>query len=385
MLLIKFLRYILGYVRISVKGEFPEKILNIFSLKKVSVWDIEKGKNEIKLNLSVKNFFNIRNFRGKTRLKIKIIKKTGIVFILKKYFKRIGIPIGIAAFFITLYVFSLFIWRVDIVGNNNVETIKIMKKCSELGVRNGALISQIDSQLLREKLILNCEGVSWCSFNIEGSKITVNISEISKNNEENTPTNIISDYDGVITEIFVESGMGMVEKGWAVQKGDILVSGISGNNKFVKSRAKITCSIIDTIIVEGELSGERLVNSGEIKHKKVLEIFGIKIPLYLGETLEPYNENLEIKNLRFLGEKIPVLIYEKRFEILEKQKFEYSREKLLEKLNSQMQEKINDLGENVEILNRNIVENDNKLTLKYDIRYNKKIGNEEKVIFNIPN
>lgn len=385
MLLIKFLRYILGYVRISVKGEFPEKILNIFSLKKVSVWDIEKGKNEIKLNLSVKNFFNIRNFRGKTRLKIKIIKKTGIVFILKKYFKRIGIPIGIAAFFITLYVFSLFIWRVDIVGNDNVETVKIMKKCSELGVRNGALISQIDSQLLREKLILNCEGVSWCSFNIEGSKITVNISEISKNNKENTPTNIISDYDGVITEIFVESGMGMVEKGWAVQKGDILVSGISGNNKFVKSRAKITCSIIDTIIVEGELSGERLVNSGEIKHKKVLEIFGIKIPLYLGETLEPYNENLEIKNLRFLGEKIPVLIYEKRFEILEKQTFEYSREKLLEKLNSQMQEKINDLGENVEILNRNIVENDNKLTLKYDIRYNKKIGNEEKVIFNIPN
>lgn len=385
MLLIKFLRYILGYVRISVKGEFPEKILNIFSLKKVSVWDIEKGKNEIKLNLSVKKFFNIRNFRGKTRLKIKIIKKTGIVFILKKYFKRIGIPIGIAAFFITLYVFSLFIWRVDIVGNDNVETVKIMKKCSELGVRNGALISQIDSQLLREKLILNCEGISWCSFNIEGSKITVNISEISKNNEENTPTNIISDYDGVITEIFVESGMGMVEKGWAVQKGDILVSGISGNNKFVKSRAKITCSIIDTIMVEGELSGERLVNSGEIKHKKVLEIFGIKIPLYLGETLEPYNENLEIKNLRFLGEKIPVLIYEKRFEILEKQTFEYSREKLLEKLNSQMQEKINDLGENVEILNRNIVENDNKLTLKYDIRYNKKIGNEEKVIFNIPN
>lgn len=385
MFLIRLLRYLFGYVRITVKGEFPEKILNIFLSKKVSVWDIEKGKNEIILNISIKDFLKIRELRGKTRLKIKIAQKKGVIFIIKRYFKRIGIPVGVAVFFLTLYFLSLFIWNVEVVGNKNIETAKIFKKCSDLGVKNGTLISQIDSQLLREKLILACEGISWCSFNIEGSKITVNISEISKNNDENAPTNIISDYDGVITEILVESGTGMVNKGQAVQKGDLLVSGVSSTNKFVRSRAVVRCSVIETVTVEGEFSGERLVPTGVIHNKKVFEAFGIKIPLYLGEISKPYNESLEIKNLKFFGQKMPILTYKKKFEMLENQNFEYSREELMEKLSIQMQKKLNDIGENVEVLNRNIVEKDMRLYLKYDIRYNKNIGIEEKIIFDIPN
>lgn len=386
MLLIKFLRYILGYVKISINGEFPEKLLNIFLIKKVTVWEIKKYKNCIVLKLSINNFKKMRELRAKTQLRIKILEKHGIIFIIKKYVKRIGIPIGVSIFLLTIYMFSLFIWNIEVVGNNNVETKKILKTCEELGVKNGSLISSIDSLLLREKLILSCDGIAWCSFNIEGSRLTVNISEISKNNDENTPSNIVSQYDGIITEILVESGTPCVERGQVVQKGDILISGIvqEGNyNKFLRPRGVVKAEIIETVSVEGEFSGSKLQESGKVKRKNVIEIFSLKIPLYLGKIKQPYHDKLIIKNFRLFGEKIPILKYQKSFYILENINFNYSREELLEILNIELQNQLKEKSEKIEVLNRSISEEPNKLTISYDVKYNQEIGFEEKINFNI--
>ena len=147
MFLIEFLRYILGYVTMSIKGEFPEKLLNIFLIKKVTVWDIKKSKNCIVLKISIRNFKKMRELRGKTQLRVRILQKHGIIFIIKRYVKRIGIPFGIAVFLLTIYIFSLFIWNVEVMGNSAVPTGKIIKKCEELGVKNGTLSSKINSQL----------------------------------------------------------------------------------------------------------------------------------------------------------------------------------------------------------------------------------------------
>ena len=39
-MLITLLRYILGYVRFSVSGDFPERLFNQLAANGVSVWDI---------------------------------------------------------------------------------------------------------------------------------------------------------------------------------------------------------------------------------------------------------------------------------------------------------------------------------------------------------
>ena len=386
MFLIKLLRNVLGYVTISIKGEFPEKLLNIFLLKKVTVWDIKKSKNCIELKISIRNFKRMRELRGKTQLRVKILQKHGIMFIFKRYVKRIGIPVGISVFLLTIYILSLFIWNIEVVGNSAVSTVTIINKCKELGIKNGTLSSTVNSQLLRERLILSCDGISWCSFNIEGSKLTVNISEVSKNNNQNAPTNIVADFDGIITEILVESGVALIEKGHAVQKGDILISGITdGENisRFLKARGLIKAEIIETISVEGEFAGERFKESGKIKRKNAVEIFGLKIPLFLGAASQPHNDYLEIKNLRLFGEKIPIILYKKTFSFLEKEQFSYSREELLNRLNLQMKERLKSISENPEIINRNISEKDNLLRISYDVRYSKNIGKEEKIYFNV--
>ncbi len=384
---ISFLRYILGYVQISVGGEFPEKLLNNLANNKISFWDTQKTNKIIYLKLSVKDFKRIKKVKGKNKFYIRIIKKCGAVFIFRKYIKRIGIPVGISVFLLLLYIFSLFIWNVSVVGNETVSKDEIIKNANEIGVKNGALISRVDSQLLREKMLLKNDKLAWCSFNIEGTKITINVSEIVEK-EESYPTNIVADYDCIVSDILVESGVANVKKGDAVSKGDILVSGISSlneNYKFVKAKAKIEGIITEKVIVSGEFSGEKLVPSGKIKKQNTLEFFSLKIPLYFGKIKGEYLEEINIRNLYLFGEKMPISVHNRTLTLLENRGFNRNREELLFGLENEIKNKIQENTSDYEIISKNIEAKDNNLTLIYSIKFTKNIGKEEKIIFNISN
>ncbi len=384
---IDFLRYILGYVTISVSGEFPEKLMNILSINKMPFWDIKREDKTLFFSILVTDFKKIKNLKEKNKFRIKIVRKAGIKFIIKRYFKRIGIPIGISIFLLILSVLSLFIWNIEIEGNVYVDAEEIMKNAKEIGVKNGARISKINSQLFREKMLLKNEKLAWCSFNIEGSKITINVSEIS-NNEKNFPTNLVSDYDGIITDIMVESGYANFKKGDVVKKGDILVSGtnkVDFNNKFVKSKAEIKALVSEIIEVNGRFSGEKTERSGELKKQYILEFFTFKIPLSLGRIKGNFEKEENLKTFFLFGKKMPVSMISETYYFLECSKFEIERDALLQSLEEDMREEINRLTNKYEVISRNIQEKDDELTLIYEIKFLKNIGIEEKILFNVLN
>ncbi len=388
MLIINLYRYLTGYVEILVSGEFCEKILNLFAANRINVWDIESDKNSIRLKISIRDFKNLRTIKGKTHFKIKILKKFGLVFLTRRYIWRLGIPVGVFLFFITLNILAMFVWNIIVVGNESVPTNAILTACENIGIKNGVMTKNIDSQLLREKLLLECKGLSWCSFNVEGSRVTVNVSEIKNSTDKDVPCNIVSDYNCIISEILVESGVPAVQKGQAVKKGDLLVSGvsdISGVNKFIHAKANIKADITESVEVSSVFSQEKRRLTGKVVNKSVLEFFGIKIPLYLGSTAGEFDEQVSVENIYLFGEKMPIKIYNKSFHICETYEYLYTRSELLEELTKQMDEKIRKISGECEILERNISENEQGITLKYEIRYNKYIGSEENLIFDVSN
>ena len=290
MLIINLYKFIVGYVEICILGDFCEKIINLFSVNNINFWNIKKYKNKIELCILIKDFKKIRKIKGKTKVKIKIINKFGLPFIIKKYIKRIGLVVGIILFFIIINTLSLFCWNVSVSGNKKVSENEILSACQEIGIKNGIKLKGLNMQQIREKLLLNCSDLSWSSLNIEGSKITVNVTEINKDNKKNMPANIIADYSGSVKEIYVETGCAEVKKGDSFIKGDILVSGIENygsNNKFVEAKAHILAEISDVIEVKGDFSRENKYLNGNKLNKYVLEIFNVKIPLYLEKYISP--------------------------------------------------------------------------------------------------
>ena len=54
------LKYILGYVRISVEGYYIERFINICTNNKIMIWNIKKDKNaKIYLNIGTNDFREI--------------------------------------------------------------------------------------------------------------------------------------------------------------------------------------------------------------------------------------------------------------------------------------------------------------------------------------
>jgi hypothetical protein len=66
----------------------------------------------------------------------------------------------------------------------------------------------------------------------------------------------------------------------------VLISGIiesENDTKFVKSRGKIIADTVNAVILTQDYNFKESRLTGKQKTKKVLEIFTLKIPLYLGQ------------------------------------------------------------------------------------------------------
>ena len=385
MFIINLYRFLIGYVEILVFGEFAEKLLNQLSSANIVIWDIKNDKGRLSLKISIKNFLNLRKLRGKNKIRIKIVRKFGLIFIIKRYIKRAGIPLGIILFFTTLFILSQFIWNISVVGNDRISSSNVLSLCEKLGVREGMLSSNLNTQILREKLLLEAKELSWCSFNVEGSKLTLNVTEVNDSRNSDA-SNIVSDYDCVINEILVELGVAEVQKGDAVKKGDILVSGISevsGVNRFVHARAVVNAEITETVKLSADFSREKRSHTGKTLKKSVLQIFGIKIPLFLGGIVNEHESSLYSKNLYFIGEKLPISLHTRNFEFLKTEVITMSRSELLNELTAKIEKQISEKSDNVQVLSRHITENKKGISVEYDIKYNKNIGINKNLIFDI--
>ena len=385
MFIINLYRFLFGYVDILVKGDFPERILNLSSTNGVRVWDISQNSEEIKLSMYAKDFLNIGKIRGKTRLKFKILRKHGLPFVLKKYKFRVGFLIGIIVFLSVLKLLSCFVWDLQVVGNNTVSNEEIVSICKDLGIREGVLISSIDTSKQKQKLLLASNKLSWAAINIEGCVVTVNVSEIKNQSTEEEPVNIVADFDGVIKSIKVLNGERAVEVGDAVRKGDLLVSGaidLGTISAFVPAKAEIIAELEEEIEFNENFLIEEKIPNGKQKTKRVIETFGIKIPLYFGETKKQYTFTNDISQLSLFSQKMPIKVYSKRMQFFDTHSVEYKRNEIvvmLEKRFSEylMENKITDY----EVLSHEILQNTDNITLKYQIKHSKNIGIKEKILF----
>jgi similar to stage IV sporulation protein len=208
---------------------------------------------------------------------------------------------------------SNFVWNIEILGTDRLDNQKILQALEKFGVKEGIEISSIDQQTLPSLLALEIDGIAWCSVNVEGVKVTVNISESAVTERfDNTPGNLVAKCDGIITKIEVLNGTTAVTLGQTVKKGDLLVSGFTeykdGSSTFGPSLGKIIAKTERNLQVFSPFNIERIVETGEPLQKSVISFFGLNIPLYLGQFKGQYHVSTETKKLQHNGMYIPVFL-----------------------------------------------------------------------------
>lgn len=379
-----------GFLRIEIRGDIAETLLNICAKNGITLWSIKRRGGVIRCYIAVGDFRRLPRLIIKSGLKVHILERYGLPFFTERYKKRYGIPVGAAVFFAFLTFMSGFVWSVDVSGNGTVPAEDIISECMEIGIVEGMRKGDISPASAKLQLLLKDNRLSWCAFNIEGCYLTVDVTEAKKKEEDNSvPTNLKAAADGIIKKIDVTSGNCIVKTGETVAKGDILVSGIeerAEETRFLHSAGSIIAATEREITVTADYKQKIKVKTGKKKTKRVLSFFTLKIPLYLGKENEPYTAETNVKALRLFDKRLPIAVFEKKFEFTEEIEKSYDRKALEKELEKLFSEQVKlEISGDFEVKNREIDEIEGGLRLKTAVSAEENIAVQDILLFNTGN
>lgn len=380
-------RYLKGYLYIEISGENAEQLLNIASKNRISLWNLRFSRGKIIGCISFSDFYKLRSYKRKLKIHIRIINKCGLPLKTVRFKKRMGLLVGAVIFLAILKFLSGFIWCVDVEGNNTVKSEEIHNVCAKIGVRVGAKIKDTDSSELSQRLLLNMPTLAWSSINVEGCRATVNVTEIKNVNEDiSIPTNLKADADGEIIKISVTSGSVCVKVGDMVKKGDLLVSGVNQKNEngvFIHSSGTVTARTRKSYVTKGNFYQKLVTKNGEKSKKYVIELFSLKIPMYLGEVKKPYISSNKTRRLNLFGKSTPVSIIEKEFEYCNTKDIKYTEEKLIEILKKDNRKTIKkECGDYYVIIEENVITEGEGIKVETIVETVENIAVQETIIIN---
>lgn len=318
--------YITGFVTVSVTGKQPELFFQQCIERGIFVWNIKKpAENICKGNIRLHDIQMIKKLRRGTSYKIKFTQKKGLPFLVKRILKYKEILYALILSICLIVFLSNILWKVSITGVSEEMEEKINEQLITYGIRPGSLLFSFDSPaIIQQQLLNDLPELLWVGIDQKGTTFLIEGVEkvIVEKEEIKGPQNLVATKKGVIKSMFVTEGMPNVSVNDYVEQGDILVTGIIGQDETneEKSKDKQKKLVAADGIVRAQtwyeisvtipltLSREQLTGNQENKYlvrlgRLQLPIWGFKKPNF-HQVHEENHEN----RLKFMKWDLPISI-----------------------------------------------------------------------------
>ncbi len=218
-----------GSYIIKAEGRFPERILNIASSSKIYVHNIRRtGEDSLTFCVSKRGGDKLLE-SAPENLTLTLVESFGLPIVLQRYKKRVLLLVLPAIFLVAAFIFSLFIWRVEIEGGDKKLQAQVREVISENGIYIGAPKYKVDQYAIKRNAILALDEVSWLWVDIKGSSALVKVKERTPKpvmNEIHEPADVIATHSGVVEKMQVYCGHPLVSEGAWVEKGQVIITGV---------------------------------------------------------------------------------------------------------------------------------------------------------------
>ncbi len=308
MFLLRLLNYLFGYHILACHADDTEKLLNLFMRYRIISWDLEKGAERTCFCILSKDKKGLSSLCERDGIELFFIEKRGLFHVLKRYKRRFGILAGVAFIAIFVWFSGLFVWRMEVVGNERESYSSVVSLLDSAGLGIGSYIPKLELDSIRERALMSSDELSWMALNLRGTTVEVVVREIEAGEStDNTPANLVAAHDGVIEQLEVHKGYSTVNVGDAVRKGEMLASGILSDEKtgtrYVHANGKVFARTNRVIHIEIPLEYEAKSYTGEKKTKKSLNFFNKSINLFsnCGNLCENYDKIEREVPLSFFG------------------------------------------------------------------------------------
>ncbi len=239
--MIRFLKYMKGYLRVRVWGFSPERFMNLCSNKGILLWDIVREGDVYYMNITLKGFWEIRPIAKKTGTRVAILERYGLPFFLPRLLKRKMFVLGLVLAVVFWTVSSFFIWDINLNGNYQITDDVLQDFLKENQVRIGMRRDDLDIQELEKQIRRQFPQITWASVRLDGTKLLIDIKEndapiatrehaVDEKHsmggaQDATGTDLVAEYNGRVVSIIVRSGVPKVAIGDTVEKGTVMVEG----------------------------------------------------------------------------------------------------------------------------------------------------------------
>jgi similar to stage IV sporulation protein len=380
----------MGVCKFRITGGFPERFLNLCSRNSLPIWDIRREEDIFYAKVIAKNYKRLPVIAKKTGVSIRIVKKTGMPFIAMPYKKRAGFLLGFCLFICMMWFMSQFVWFVTYKDMPEDIKASIVSEADLMGIKPGVLKRSIDAREAMSELQLKIPNISWIAVNTMGCAVEIDARQYDayyNEVKEGEACNIVAAKTGIIEAVEPLMGNAEVKKGDVVVKGDLLINGVTENDKggvdMVHSKGRVYARTSYQFIEEIPFYFEQPHFTGRVVYIKRVVLFGFDVPLYFGKKPEGTFEKdvaehaLTIGNTSFPFIYTDEKWYEKKnmFSIISAEKAEnIGRERI--------EQKIAELG-NAEITERidNCEVKDDRVIVTVEISAVEDIARKEPILF----
>ncbi|WP_426447800.1 sporulation protein YqfD [Paenibacillus sp. S-38] len=299
-----------GFVVVEVRGRQLEGLLNRMTERRMSMWDIRiTAEHQASLCLPLPDFFRLRPLLKETGCRVRVRQRHGLPFLLDKLERRKFFAIGLLGFIIGVYLLSSMVWKVSVEGNEKIQTDQILAAAKAQGIYAMQWKYKLKEPVeLSRNLQGQLPGASWIGVEIQGTHVIIKVVEatIPESKPLMNPRHLVASKNAMVTQIFAEKGRPAVKVNTYVRKGDILISGILGdeaNRQTVVASGKVKGLVWYKPTVEVPLTQRYKVYTGETKTRSYLvlgsrgvQVYGYgKLPFEAYETI-PDRQTLSWRN-----------------------------------------------------------------------------------------
>lgn len=325
--------YLCGSVRIEVTCHSAERFLNICTGMDIKFRNTKKINSDIvEMTVRPEEYRRIAANAGRHGYEVRLLSEKGAVFIARKLKKRYVLIGGMIICAALIWVSSLFVWEIDVSGNEKITEAEILAELANLGVGVGTCRFNISQEYISNEMLQRIKELSFIAVNVSGSHAEVIVREERKTPEivdEITAKLVYAEKSGIITKMTVLEGTPIAKVGVTVNAGEILVSGIaesvSSGKRIVSASAEIFARTwYEKTAKMPELSCEKIY-TGKEHNRLAFILCGKRINLYFngGNTDVSCDKIITSESIRIKDMLLPVKVIK---ENLREYELSYSNE-----------------------------------------------------------
>lgn len=250
-----------GTVRLSAQGERCERVLNYCAENGIEFWDASPREDfAISFTVRARDYPALSELDGKNGIEIKLIASRGGRELTRAAKRRAVLLILLVCVVSLLSVSSLFLWKIEIEGNERVTDAELLRALSDCGVSYGAFWPALSSDEVRSRIVSELEDIAWLSLNVRSSRAVVTVHERIYKPEiadERTPCDVVASRGGIIRSLSVLEGSTLCAVGQTVAEGDVLAGALmqskTGDDRTVHASAVVIADTWHEITAETPL------------------------------------------------------------------------------------------------------------------------------------